>query len=571
MNCKIERKQAPGSIRLKGILGNALQKTVANRLKKVDYKELVDPFRFRNEDDGRWRCEFWGKIVRSTILAWQDTNDPELLEIIEATVKDLLSTQTADGCISSYPEDKQPNGWDIWGRKYVLAALLRYYEIVKQDEAILEACCRMVDHLEQQLGERPIVDFGFHSGLAASSILTHLVKLARYTGKPVGQKLIDTIISRGATYVHNVYHAAEDGVSPAEMGNGKSYEMSGCFEGLCEYLKECPDEHYRKSVLNYYKMVLSNEIYVTGTGGLKDGCGEFWFNGAKRQTWLRNTGSLGETCVTVAWLHFCSAVLEMTGDSRVADEMEKSFYNALLGAMHPDGHGWMHRNPTPLAGPSSRKTVGEQIKGFGGHDCCLAQGPEGISMIPQFSFRVIENGILINGYEAADCDFLTPAGKTGSLQIMGEYPCSGEIKLKLSLEEPEKFSVKLRIPTWSSKAEISAGGKVFTPESGEYFTLEQVWEKDSEISIRFDMNFRTVKDPGGSDLIAFCYGPLVLAQDSRLTEVGAAVKAGRADAVTTPEGFNFCWKIGETVLCDYASAGNGYSPENTLQVWLKEE
>ena len=85
------------------------------------------------------------------------------------------------------------------------------------------------------------------------------------------------------------------------------------------------------------------------------------------------------------------------------------------------------------------------------------------------------------------------------------------------------------------------------------------------------MNFRTVKDPGGSDLIAFCYGPLVLAQDSRLTEVGAAVKAGRADAVTTPEGFNFCRKIGETVLCDYASAGNGYSPENTLQVWLKEE
>ena len=261
MNCKTERKQAPGSIRLKGILGNALQKTIANRLKKVNYKELVDPFRFRNEDDGRWRCEFWGKIVRSTILAWQDTNDPELLEIIEATVKDLLSTQTADGCISSYPEDKQPNGWDIWGRKYVLAALLRYYEIVKQDEAILEACCRMVDHLEQQLGERPIVDFGFHSGLAASSILTHLVKLARYTGKPVGQKLIDTIISRGATYVHNVYHAAEDGVSPAEMGNGKSYEMSGCFEGLwiglCIYtsITNCRDNYQHSLALYGYRKI----------------------------------------------------------------------------------------------------------------------------------------------------------------------------------------------------------------------------------------------------------------------------------------------------------------------------
>ena len=317
------QKLAPGSIRLKGTFGDALQKTIANRLKKVDYKELVDPFRFRNENDDRWRCEFWGKIVRSTILAWKDTNDPELLEIIERTVKDLLSTQTPDGCISSYPKEKQPHSWDLWGRKYVLAALLRYYESVKQDPAILEACCRMVDHLEQQIGERPIVDFGLHCGLATSSILTHLVKLARYAGKPVGKKLIDTIISRGATYMHNIFQAAEDGVLPSEMANGKSYEMSGCFEGLCEYLKEFPDEHYRKSILKYYENVCSNEIFVTGTGGLKDGCGEFWYSGAKRQTWLRGTGSLGETCVTVAWLHFCSVVLELTEDSRVADEMER--------------------------------------------------------------------------------------------------------------------------------------------------------------------------------------------------------------------------------------------------------
>lgn len=569
MSTKTVRKPSPGSIRLEGAFGEALQKTIANRLKKIDYKELVDPFRFRNEDDGRWRCEFWGKIVRSTILAWQDSNDPELLEIIEATVKDLLSTQSPDGCISSYPEEKQPHDWDLWGRKYVLAALLRYYEAVKQDEAILQACCRMVDHLEQQLGERPIVDFGNHYGLAAASIITHLVKLARYAGKPVGKKLISTIINRGATFMHNIYQAAEDGVSPAELANGKSYEMSGCFEGLCEYLKDSPDEHYQQSVLKYYEMVRDNEIFVTGTGGLKDGCGEFWYNGAKRQTWLRETGSLGETCVTVAWLHFCSVVLELTEDSRVADEMEKSFYNALLGAMHPDGHGWMHQNPTPLSGASFRKTVTEQIPGFGGHDCCLAQGPEGISMFPQFCFRVTEKGVLLNGYEAAVCDFVTPAGKNGSLQISGNYPCSGEIRLNLTLEEAETLAVKLRIPGWTSHAEISCGGKVFTPAAGSYFTLEQLWERDSVITIRFDMNFRTVKDPGGSDLIAFCYGPLVLAQDSRLTEVGAPVKAGVPELVEAPEGFRFCLKTGETTLCDYASAGNGFVPENTLQVWLK--
>lgn len=557
MNKHTNRIQAPGSIRLKGMIGTALQKTIANRLKKIDYKELVEIFRQRNETDDRWRCEFWGKIVRSTILAWKNTNDPELLEIIEATVKDLLSTQTPDGCISSYPEERQLQGWDLWGRKYVLAGLLRYYEVVKQDPAILEACCRMVDHLEQQLGEFPIVDYGFHSGLASSSMLTHLVKLVRYTGKPVGKKIIDCIVTRGASYTHNIYQAAEDGVPPAEIANGKSYEMSGCFEGLCEYLKICPDEHLRKSVLKYYEMVRDNEIFVTGTGGLKDGCGEFWFHGAKRQTWLRSTGSLGETCVTVAWLHLCAAVLEMTGDSRVADEMEKSFYNALLGAMHPDGTGWMHQNPTPLSGNSSRKTVGEQIKGFGGHDCCLAQGPEGIAMMPGFSFISCESGLAINGYEAADCTFTTPGKNKASLTVTGGYPCSGEVKLQIQLEQKERFALKLRIPAWSKHTVIRVGTETLSPDSGAYFQLEREWNNGDEVSISFDMSIRTVKDPGGSDLIAYCCGPLVLAKDSRL------------DAGDSSGSFHICKEVNGIKLCDYASAGNAFSPDNTLKVWLK--
>ena len=54
-------------------MGKALRLTTDNRLKKVDYRKLVDPFRFRNEKDNLWRCEFWGKIVRSAILAERRT------------------------------------------------------------------------------------------------------------------------------------------------------------------------------------------------------------------------------------------------------------------------------------------------------------------------------------------------------------------------------------------------------------------------------------------------------------------------------------------------------------------
>ena len=103
-------------VRLHGAVGKALKLTCENRLKKTDYRMLESVFLNRSELDNAWRCEFWGKVVRSAVYAWTSTQDPELKEKIDHTVADLLAAQTPDGCISSYPEEKQLDGWDIWGR-----------------------------------------------------------------------------------------------------------------------------------------------------------------------------------------------------------------------------------------------------------------------------------------------------------------------------------------------------------------------------------------------------------------------------------------------------------------------
>ena len=115
---------------LKGAIGNALTITIANRLKKLNYKLLAEPFILRNETDNAWRCEFWGKILRSTITCAYITGDPELRKIADESVSDIMSSQTADGCISSYPYDLQLNGWDLWGRKYVLLGMEYFLELL---------------------------------------------------------------------------------------------------------------------------------------------------------------------------------------------------------------------------------------------------------------------------------------------------------------------------------------------------------------------------------------------------------------------------------------------------------
>ena len=227
-----------GSVKLTGEIGRMLEKSIRNRLCTMDYKKLVEPFRLRYEDDGAWRCEFWGKNIRGAILSCYVTGDKELEAILHDSVEDMLSTQTADGCISSYPYDKQLTGWDVWGRKYALIGLMRYYRLLDKDPRIPIACARALDFLMNQLREKKLQlkELGMHGGLAACSILGAVVDVYAITGEKRFLDFALEIVESGCSKTHNIFEEALKGTSPTVIGNSKAYEMMSCFQGLAQLL-----------------------------------------------------------------------------------------------------------------------------------------------------------------------------------------------------------------------------------------------------------------------------------------------------------------------------------------------
>ena len=569
------------SIQFNGLLGEGLRKTVATRLNAANYTMLVDPFRFRNEADNGWRCEFWGKVVRSAILAWKATGDEALLAKIRATVKDMISTQTDDGCISSYPAERQLGGWDVWGRKYVLAGLIRSYELVEQDPAILEACKKLVDHLMTQVGPdaNSILKSGQHGGLAPASILFAIVKLYRYTRDEKYLNYAKWIADTGCSEVHKIYDAAIAGTFPKDIGNGKAYEMMSCFLGLAELYREVGDERYFKAAVKFYEMVRDREIYINGIGGLRDVVGEFWYDGKFNQC-TDEFGAHGETCVTTTWIQYCFTILRLTEDPTIADEIECSLYNGLLGAMMPDGSNFTHRNPDFTGGEWACKIPAPDQIGlifktpYDGNDCCKAQGPEGLAMaLPCAAIRT-DKGLNVNLFEDMEITFRTPSEQAAELVITGGYPLNGNVKLSLALSAPETFTLNVRIPAWQ-KSDIAAkvNGAPCPATPGTYLTLEREWKDGDTIELSFDLTPQLQKDPGGSGRIAFKTGPVLLAQDSRLNngESDLPVSADLPVRQETKEGFSQIWKTANGVLlCDYMSAGNSFRQEDRLTVWSRE-
>lgn len=562
----------PGGVSLRGRLGKALEKSVNHRLKKVNYDHLVAPFRDRNERDGRWRCEFWGKIVRSAIRSWHAVPDPGLEQLIRKTVHDLCATQTPDGCISSYPAELQTQDWDIWGRKYALLGLCRYYREIERSEEVRHAVARCLDHLMTQVGPEAqrIVDCGHHTGLAASSLLGAVVAAARVTGEKRFLDYAKWIAAQGGSTEGDIFALARRGTAPAELGNGKAYEMTSCFEGLLELYRETGDPEQLDAVVKYFRAVRDRELFITGAGGLKDMWGEFWYEGRRNQT-RNDAGSLGETCVTTTCIRFFGQILRLTGDLSAADEMERALYNGILGAMVPDGGWWLHANPTPLAGESFKKRAGDQIPGYG-EDCCVAQGPEALATAACYAVMRDDEGPAVLFYEPCEARIPLADGCDVKLSINGNYPDGAGATVTVSPAAPKRFRLKLRVPAWSSHTRITVAGETLPARPGTFAEIDRLWSPGDRVELEFDLRFRAVPAPDGSALLAAMCGPVLFARDSRLGALDAPVSPedieNARELAAEPEFARLCRLPDGTRLCDYASAGNCFTPENLLRVWL---
>ncbi len=570
------RHLPPGSVSLRGPMGEAIRLTTRNRLMRVDYSLAVDAFRNRldSPDGWCWRGEFWGKTVRSAIRAWEASPFDELRDVIDRTVVDLLSTQDADGCISSFATKFQPEALDIWNRKYVILGLVRYCESMNKSPAVRDAAARCLSHLMSQVrpaSGRSLYQYGTHKGMSSASILGAVIKVYRLTGD---RRFLDfaKFLYADDDGAAPVFRAIESGLPPSQILDGKAYEMMSCVEGMIELYRETGDAHLLHHAIRHYRDIVEHEIYITGMGGLKDTVGEYWNEGRFKQTKLEGVGALGETCVIVTWIRFVLNLLRDAKDSTMADQIELALYNGMLGSMTLDGSGYSHRNPTPLAGPCWRKTGAYQIRGYGDFDCCLAQGPEGIATAARFAALAGDDGALyVNLYEPATIRL--PEG--GEIEIGGGYPYAGGTSLRFRLGAARRFALSLRIPGWSASTACRVNGESVAVAPETYATINREWRDDDTVELDFDYSGRIVHAPDGSPYSAFLKGPIVYCRDSFLGDVNDPLPAdGRWEASSFPMAGAFRSVItlsDGTRLSDYASAGNKFDQCNMLRVWLDDK
>ena len=620
-------------IKLKGYLGERLDTMIAHHVIGTDVDYITACFQEKTERRGWWQTEFWGKYMHSAVPYFYYVDSSKLKGDLVHGVERILQSQEPNGYIGNYPDELRcGEGWDVWGMKYTLMGLMHFVDNEKLETGkgegelrrrAYDAAKRLCDYVIAEIGPqgrrgRELWTTGNWSGYASSSILEPVVWLYRrvkeregaeaaakylafadYIVKGMiepeaGPRLVDLALKGVSVADRNGYgnQAEKHGRYVMKHNRWKAYEMMSCYQGLLNYVEEKvkvegEDEELkriRRAAIMTAEDIIKEELNLAG------GCAssEAWFHGAKKQhlPYVR----LQETCVTTTWMRFCEKLLETTDDPKWADEIEKTFYNAYLAAMHPSGREFA--GYTPLSGSRYHG----QHHCFMHTDCCTANGPRGFLCFLREFFKNDGTTATFNFYGTA----LVPGFDMYSL-----YPRENYVRIVSHTDG--KLALRLRIPGWCPKAEVKLNGKAVgdgtlaLPHGDDaggarYFTFTNDWKLGDIVEIKFEMpviaHFLEAN-------VAFTRGPVLLARDNRFKDgdIGANIRpwnikdgkpvAGFVPArvptddmwmsfsASLPIGFHDANPEGaiyETVFfCDYASAGNEWNTRNYYRTWFPTE
>lgn len=579
-----------------------------NQVCEVDlWNKFVEQFKVQSDSlDKRWRCEYWGKMMRGASMVVDYTKDNGMYRILENSVKKMLGAEDSLGRFSTYSPEHEFTGWDMWGRKYVLLGMQYFLEICRDEDLksdIIAAMCRHADYIISKVGCETDGKIEIYNttrdwkGVNSCSILEPYVRLYRLTGEKRYLDFADYIVSTGFCADGNLWELAiEDKTAPHEYPVNKAYEMMSCFEGLIQYYYVTGIEKYKTAAINFGKKIINTEISIIGNSGCTH---ELFDHTAVNQTKTGYDFVMQETCVAVTWMKLASALLELSGDPCFADCIEHTFYNAYLGSLNtkrvaytifPEKHA-PQVMPFDSYSPLVADTRGKFIGGYCSfHDttfygCCACIGGAGAGIIPRTAVMRNDKEIIFNFYHEGKVSTLTPGGTHLTVYEKTKYPTDGNVALTVYVEKSDCFSISLRIPDWCRKATVKVNSEETEVTRG-YTTVTRTWSSGDTIELCFDMTVERILPPAGAlneEIFAgYRRGPVILAADARVTDPTSVISI-RCDENGLADGQKvFCPEIPECLVCmelpmengttvrlvDYSSAGKTWSKASKCGAWL---
>ncbi|MBO5286409.1 MAG: glycoside hydrolase family 127 protein [Clostridia bacterium] len=460
---------------------------------------------------------FWdsdvAKWIEGACYMLYANEDKNLRALMDQVIDDMVNNQLENGYFNSYFQVYEPdaiftrrNDHELYCAGHIFEAAVALKDYLN-DDRLLNFASKYVDYIIDRFTVKK--DTGFVTP-GHQEIELALLRLYKLTNEEKYLNLAKFFIdNRGANDKEecSFYNQSHLPVRHQTTAVGHAVRALYLYTAMADMALTIKDVELENAVKTLFDDIVKSKLYVTGGTGSS-------YNGEKFgiDYNLNNLGAYNETCAAIALCYFADKLMQLYGDAKYGDIIEKVIYNAFMSGVSIDGNSYFYVNPLEVKKdrveyestlPNWAKDKHPLLKRVKVFDCscCPPNVVRFTEEIPSYAVYYDEDLSTITVSQYLSEEVYTPLA---SVNIDSNFPYDGKVKISVN-SYGKDIKLKLRKPSWCKV-------NFYNEENG-YLVFEGVFD-DAEIELDFKMSFYeiyanpTVLEDFGK--VCFNYGPLVL-------------------------------------------------------------
>lgn len=483
-----------------------------------DFDGPFDGIYFNDSDVYKWL-----EAAASAIAAYPGEDAADLLAMIDTVTGLIEGAQDDSGYLNTYfSVDRVDERWsnlrdmhELYCAGHFIQAAIAVQRATG-DGRLLAVAQKLADLICETFG--PASEGKQEQTDGHEEIEMALIELYRETGE--GRYLEQArffIDVRGRGTIGGAYH--QDATPVREQSEMVGHAVRAVYlnAGATDLLLEGSDAGLQRAMDRTWTNMTTRRSHVSG------GIGARWEGEAFGKDFeLPNERAYTESCAAIGAMMWAWRMLALRPEdnTRYADWIEHSLYNAMLPGLSLDGQAYFYQNPLADDGEHRRQP-------WFGCACCPPNIARVMSQLPGYFYTVtqrrfpesdgVHESIWVHLFADGTATIPLAGGAQVGLKQTTRYPWDGEIALTITeLVETGDFTLQVRIPGWSSGASVQVNGESLPASEaaqGQYATIRRVWQVGDVVTVSLPMPVtRVVAHPRVTEdagRVALRRGPLL--------------------------------------------------------------
>ncbi len=398
---------------------------------------------------------------------------------------------------------------ELYCAGHLLEAGVAHFEATGRRD-LLEVAVRNADLIERTFGDGPGRRAGYpgHPELELA-----LVRLSQATGDRRYFRLAQSFLEHRGEHFFAREHGTPEGqydgtywlddvrLREHQVISGHAVRALYLFSGALDVAAATGDAGLQAAVERVWGNAVEKRMFVTG------GLGSSSRNEGFTDDYdLPTFDAYQETCASIAFVMLSQRLALLTGDSRYADAVEWSLYNAVAAGVSLSGDRFFYVNPLASHGQHHRQPWYECA-------CCPPNVARTLASLGQYAFATGPDDLYLNLYAAGAAELVLGRGQV-RLEVDSRYPWDGRVALTVRESSAGRFALRLRQPAWCGGATVQVNGELQAParERG-YLVLRREWRGGDRVELELPMPVRRLAAhplvEETADRVALSRGPIV--------------------------------------------------------------